>query len=372
MNQKERAYYLDWIRIFVILLLVPFHSAITFATRGDGFIRYPQHVPVMDVFLWFLSIWIMPVLFMVSGISSYYALQHKTTRQYAKERRTKLLIPLLAGLLLVCPPMSYLRALFMGTFQGSLFQFYPQFFIKGTYPRGNLNWGHLWFLAYLYVFSMILLPLFTRLIKEPLKTRLKEASVILEKGIGVYLLAIPLMFSETLLRPHFPGLQNLVWDWANFILYLSLVFYGYLFAANDRILDTIRNIRTFSLFLGVVLFLAALASRLSGIAAYMVSIYPAYNALMVFAWIFTVLGYFKSLLNVKNRLYAYLNDASFPVYIFHFLPITVVAYFIARSDLNVWLKWFMMIVVAYPSAFILYEIVRRIPFARFIFGVKPR
>ena len=104
MDQKERAFYLDWVRIVVILLLVPFHSAITFATRGDGFIRYPQQVPVMDIFLWFLSIWIMPVLFMVSGISAYYALQHRTPGEYAEERRAKLLIPMLAGVLVVCPP----------------------------------------------------------------------------------------------------------------------------------------------------------------------------------------------------------------------------------------------------------------------------
>ena len=111
--------------------------------------------------------------------------------------------------------------------------------------------------------------------------------------------------------------------------------------------------------------------RVSGRGASLGFLYPAYDALMILAWVLTVLGYFKRFLNVKNRLQAYLTKASFPIYIFHFLPITLVSYFIAQSDLNVWLKWATIVAVAYPSTLILYEIVRRIPVVRFFFGAEP-
>ncbi len=127
MDQKERLFYLDWIRIIVILLLVPFHSAISFTVPGDVFIKYPQHIPSLGYVLWFLSIWIMPALFLVSGIAAYHALQRRTAEQYARERRGKLLLPLLAGVLLICPPMAYLRALYLGSFQGGFFRFSPSF-----------------------------------------------------------------------------------------------------------------------------------------------------------------------------------------------------------------------------------------------------
>ena len=110
---------------------------------------------------------------------------------------------------------------------------------------------------------------------------------------------------------------------------------------------------------------------MSGRGVSLGSLYPAYNVLMILAWVFAVSGYFKRFLNVKNRFQAYLTKASFPIYIFHFLPITLVSYFIAKSDLNVWLKWATIVVVAYPSTLIIYEIVRRIPVVRFFFGVKP-
>jgi len=371
MNRNDRAYYLDWIRIGVILLLVLFHSAITFSTHGDGFIRYPQSVPVMDIGLWFLSIWIMPVLFVVSGFASYRALQYRTSKQYLRERRAKLLIPFLAGLLLVCPPMVYLRALFMGSFEGSLLQFYPHFFTEGAYPKGYFNWGHLWFLIYLYVFTLILLPLFMRMMRERTRALLVAASAILEKGVWIYLAAIPLMFTQTVLSPFFPGQYNLFWDWAHFTLYLGLVLYGFLFATNDRILDNIQRIRTVSLVLAILLFALEAFLQISGMGTVPGPISPAYNVLILFASLFAALGYARRFLNQPSRVYYYLHRASFPFYILHFFPITVASYLIARRDLNVWLKYLIIVVFAYPSTLMLYEIIRRIPVVRSLFGVKP-
>lgn len=371
MNQNDREYYLDWIRIGVILLLVPFHSALTFTAFGDGFIRYPQSVLALDIGLWFLSIWIMPVLFVVAGVAAYHSLQNRTRRQYTKERRLKLLVPLFTGILLVCPPMAYLRALFMGSFKGNFIQFYPRFFVGGIYPQGDLNWGHLWFLAYLYVFTMILLPIFILIRRERNMGRLVAASTILEKGFWIYIVVIPLMLTETVLRPIFPGLQNLVWDWANFTLYLVLVFYGFLFAINCRILDNIQRIRLGSIILAGSLFITAISLHASKIGIAVSYLFPAYNVLMGFACVFAVLGYAKQYLNQPLRFYDYLKKASFPFYILHFLPITLISYLIAKSSFHVWLKFLMIIVVSYFSTFALYEIIRRMPQqVRFAFGVK--
>ncbi len=138
------------------------------------------------------------------------------------------------------------------------------------------------------------------------------ASGVLEKGALIYLVALPLMFTETLLRPHFPGMQNLVWDWANFTLYLALVFYGFVFAANNRILDNIYRIRLFSLCFGTVLFGVAVAWRTSGVARSLGPAFPAYSVLMVFSWMFAVMGYARQFLNRGSGLYAYLEQGSLP------------------------------------------------------------
>jgi len=111
-----------------------------------------------------------------------------------------------------------------------------------------------------------------------------------------------------------------------------------------------------------MLFAGAIASGRSGVS--MGPFYPAYNVLMVFSMVFAVLGHARALLDRRNRVYAYLNKASFPLYIFHFLPITVAAYFIAKANVSVWLRWAILIGVSYPAVFGLYEIVRRIPYLK--------
>jgi glucans biosynthesis protein C len=369
MNPTERSYYLDWVRIVVILLLVPFHSAITFTVSGDWNIKYPQDVPPLELLIWFLSRWIMPVLFLVSGMSAYYSLEKRSVKEFTRDRYTKLLVPFFAGFLLLCPIASYLRALFLGTFHGNYLSFYPHFFGK-PYPEGNFTWGHFWFLIYLYVFTLILRPLFVRMNRVAMKERVLSATSILEMGPLVYLLALPLMVSETILRPSFPGHQNLVWDWANFILYLILVFYGFVLATNKRILDNIMRIRLTSLILGLVCFAAAVAWVRSGAWRFLGPAYHTWDTLVVFTLMFAALGYAKALFNTRSRVHNYLNNASFTVYAFHFLPITVLGYYIATDSMNVYLKYLVIVLCSYPATFAAYEIVRRIPGIRFLFAIK--
>ena len=172
MDKGERFYFLDWVKIGVILLLVPFHAAVVFTIHGDMSIKYTQqHVPVLDISIWFLSLWMMPVLFLISGMNSYYSLENRTPKEYMRERYTKLLIPFLASLFLICPIISYFRAIFIESFRDNFVHFYPLFFGK-AYPQGNLSWWHFWFLIYLFVFTLILRPFFSRMNRSNIKIKI--------------------------------------------------------------------------------------------------------------------------------------------------------------------------------------------------------
>src|SRR5208337_1538952 len=92
-------------------------------------------------------------------------------------------------------------------------------------------------------------------------SKLTGVSAVLERGLWIYLIAAPLMITGSILRPIFPGLQNLVWDWANFVFYLAPVFYGFIFAINGRILNNVQRIRAITRCIGAVLFAGAIASR---------------------------------------------------------------------------------------------------------------
>ncbi|WP_425517379.1 acyltransferase family protein [Paenibacillus solanacearum] len=49
------------------------------------------------------SFWFMPLLFLLAGMSSFYALQRRTGAHFVKERFLRLLIPLVVGTLIIVP-----------------------------------------------------------------------------------------------------------------------------------------------------------------------------------------------------------------------------------------------------------------------------
>lgn len=176
-SRGERLAYLDWLRFLAVLFLAPFHAAISFTGMGSVFV---YDTPVRDIllsggtpvgvgplalteFTVFIDNWGMHLLFLVSGIGATFSLRKRNGAQFIQERRDRLLLPLLLGTVFVVSIQSWLRALSFGKFSGSYFAFFLSFFngiYTGPQSSGNFEWGHLWFLAYLFVFSAVALPLF--------------------------------------------------------------------------------------------------------------------------------------------------------------------------------------------------------------------
>ena len=77
------------------------------------------------------------------------------------ERCRCLLAPLLFAVLVIVHLQTYLERLRENPFNGTYLDFYPHLF-DGVYPQGNFNWNHLWFLRYLFIFSLAALPLLRR------------------------------------------------------------------------------------------------------------------------------------------------------------------------------------------------------------------
>jgi len=177
---SSRLAYLDWLRFFVVLSLAPFHAALSFTGMGvvyvyDGPVRdallaggsvHDMGPLAMRLFTVFMDNWFMHLLFLVSGVAAAASLRKRTAGGFIAERANRLLLPLALGTLLIISIQAWLRAVSFGTFSGGFFSFYPSFFngiSTGPGSRNNFDYGHLWFLLYLFVFSVIALPVFLRL-----------------------------------------------------------------------------------------------------------------------------------------------------------------------------------------------------------------
>jgi len=374
-NKQDRQYYIDWLRAGAMFLLVFFHS-------GRLFDYEPWHIKNatenfgIEVFLRILDVWQMPLFFLVAGAAAWFSLGRRSAWQFTRERISRILVPLIFGMLVIVPPQVYLERVFDGDFTGSFFAWYPQTF-QGTYSMesaasGNLSWHHLWFLAYLFVFSLLLLPLFRYLRREEKKSVISGIAGFLSKPGNIYLLAVPLIIYNVFLLPIYgSGNQNLISDWRNFLFYITIFFFGFLMVSDSRITQVIYRNRYVSLitaFLILVVLYLMKTDVLATTQALLLSLY----AIDCWLWLLTFWGIGIGLVNFTNGLIRYANDAVLPVYILHQTLIVVIGYYVIQWDIPVVAKYFFVVAAVFLSSLVIYEVVRRINATRFLFGIKVR
>jgi hypothetical protein len=158
----ERRHFLDNIRWMTILLLFPFHSLIIYNNFGeDNYIKGPENTILTNIISSFWP-WFMPLLFVLAGISSVYALQKRTTKDFIIERMKKLLAPLFFGILIICPFLTFFAERYHNDYSGTYIYQYLLFFTKETNLtgyNGGFTPGHLWFILYLFIISLISTPI---------------------------------------------------------------------------------------------------------------------------------------------------------------------------------------------------------------------
>jgi peptidoglycan/LPS O-acetylase OafA/YrhL len=373
------------------LLLAPFHAAISFTGMGSV---YVYDSPVRDIllagsqpigvgplalteFTVFLDNWFMHLLFLVSGIGAAHSLRKRSGAQFLGERCNRLLLPLLLGTVFVVSVQSWLRALSFGRFSGSFFAFFPSFFdglYTGPHSSGNYDWGHLWFLAYLFAFSALALPLLLSI------QRNGEASRILSVArhfATMPLLLLPALWTgllEALFRPGWPGAFNLVGDWANVSMFLSFFLAGYLAGSVPELLEEFEEYRLPALILGVTAFLARIATYS------LVAVPDGYNAANVVAQAFrgmaayglviAAMGYGRRYLNLQGKMLGIARDLSFPLYILHYAPLTAATYLLLNSGLSIWTRWLLAVAASWIFVASFTFLARFIPPVRRFFGIR--
>ena len=368
--KQERLYFVDWLRVLVILTLVPFHSALTYTDIGDIYIKSPiKGISVLPFLIVIapLDNFFMTLLFFLSGIGTYYAIQYRNEREYRKERAKKLLIPFIFGTILLCPIQAFPKALYDG-FSGDFLHFIPQFFSKKIVYY--LGYAHLWFLLYLFIFSLCCLPLFTKWLND--KTKMDNLSSLLCKGNKILMPIGFICLSELFLRP-FSGSQTIIGDWANDVIYSSMFIFGFVYAYDSKIQERINQlykpakyILTISIPVYVFLYykIDLNASRINIFGFFGILIKGIYEC----SAIIVLMKIGRHYLNKKSILLSYLNKASFSYYLIHLLPVSILTYYFINTKLNVYIKFLLVVIFSYIFIFTIYEIVIR----RLIGGLRKK
>jgi peptidoglycan/LPS O-acetylase OafA/YrhL len=370
-----RRYDLDWLRVLAILGVFVFHSTRFFNDRS-WHVFNRQASPIATVFVLLFSQWGMPFIFVVSGASLYYALRPGQATRFVGERGLRLLVPLALGILVLGPPQIYLERLTHGQFYGSFWKFLPHYF-DGWYGfgLGNFAWQgvHLWYLLLLFVFSVLLLPVFAAL-KTPAGQRWTAALGRAARVPGViWLWVLPIVVVMSVLDPDGLGARSFG-GWGLFT-YPWFLLFGFLVYASDDIQAVIVRQRWVALLAAVGLSVAlvelapGLTSRDFGTPRY--AALMAIDALYAWSWIQLFLGFGMKHLQRGHRLLPVANEAVLPFYVLHQPVLLFVGYFVVRWPLPILAKWLIITPIALVLIVGLYEFgIRRFNVTRALLGLK--
>jgi peptidoglycan/LPS O-acetylase OafA/YrhL len=354
--------FLDWLRVLAIFLLLFFHTGMLFVGWGWHITNaetIPELVRPMDL----AHRLRMPLLFVIAGAGMWYALQRRTLGAFTGERTLRLLVPVIAGMLLIVPPQIFVERIAHGQWQGGYLQFmWERVFQFRPYPAGDFSWHHLWFIVYLFAYVLLLLPLMAWW---------REARPVVRPGAWIFALALPLGINEAAMKPIFPETHNLTSDWYIFIHYLLLTVYGFALASMQGAWDWLAARRWWSLGAGLTVVVGGLTLINTGVIHRDTAADSVMANVFTWTWLMTFLGFGRQHLSFSNPLIRWARDASYPVYILHQTVIIVIAYFAIRQPWSPWAKYWLVLLATLVSCVLMYEVIRRVAPLRFIFGMRP-
>ena len=369
---SRRAYFIDWLRILAVLLLFPFHTLRVFNNEAFFVKAAPVSEWVGGV-LGFISVWHMQLLFLLAGCSTYYALRKRSGRQYSWERVKRLLVPLVFGFFILIPPQTWYGGRFNSGYTGS----YWHYLASGDFLRwnvqdggdyfGGLGIGHLWFILFLLIISLVVLPLVLWGARGQRGVGRMQAFSRRLAHPAWWPLAVVILYVGGIV-PEIPGGP---------IFYYLLVFVlGFVAVCDSKFVESAERYRLPALVGGLALSLCWVLltdfresfpdPSWQRACLGVIEVSATWLALM------GILGFGKRFLDRTSRAQKYLAEGSYPIYILHQTVIVIIGFYVIRLATPRPVMWVILLVASVIGTFVLYEIVRRVNVLRFLFGMRAR
>jgi peptidoglycan/LPS O-acetylase OafA/YrhL len=378
----ERLYELDWIRVIVTINLIPFHVAWMITSVG-GFsfvVKGSTAWRILHGYVLFVSPIHMFLLCLVAGTSTFMSLRKRSAGQYIKERIKRLLIPLVFFMVFLFPLLGYYWPTGTDMSEINYFtEFWPWCLMNILYVEstGGPAWAHMWFVAYLFIFSLILLPIFLRMRSG--KSILIESmtNIISSRRGAISLIGIPIALTFALLAPIWPFFSNNLYsDWGYFTYNMLAFFFGFAIALDPRWAKAFERHALISLILGIACSAAKIYMEYHQPSFSAPGYNPSYAFYSLIAgfntwfWVVALISIARRSLSFTNRFLRYFNRISYPFYIFHLVVISVAGYFITRMRFGIVTEFIVLCVASFIISVICCELVKLTPVTRFLFGIK--
>lgn len=378
-----RRHDLDALRVIAFGLLILYHCGMLYVAEWDWHIKSSTLSEPLQWVMLFTNRWRMALLFVISGIAATFLLQGMSRTRFIRQRTLRLVLPLVFGMFVVLPVQPWVEARAAGAIDLGFGEFLLRYWRFDRFPVAAwdgraipFTWNHLWYLAYLWVYTVMLaalLPVF--------ETRLGQRLRVAAQGLrGGALLLVPGAFKTlylAILVDRFPGTNALIDDWYQHALYFTYFLFGYLIGTDTGFWDELKRLRhrllglaLFNWLVYVVLIEELAPDDLAGwplLGLYWIS------GLNTWLGIATALAWSYTLLNRPWRWLPYAREAVYPWYVLHQSILIALAFWLVPLKLGGVVEPLLVILGTVLGCALLHELlIRRSAWLRPFFGLPHR
>ncbi len=380
LNQPNRLYHLDWLRVFAVGFLILFHTGMVYVPEWGFHFKHESQSTLLQHLMLTLSPWRMGLLWLISGVALRFMLIKQSGGSLLWTRSVQLLFPLLIGVLIVVPPQLYIEMKQAGKMPLDFWPFVYAFYFEplnyfddyqsGIWPHVDVN--HLWFLRSLWKYSIALLLFSVLFERTPLLIKKWVQKAVDFFSNKLLVLSIMLIASTLLIDTLLTG------DAVREMYGLLLLLVGFCLGSNDSFWSKL-SAWWLKITLLALVSLTALQFGFSyiwqtglyesdDVAALMLGIaYASAKTLPVFA----ILAIASRYLNRKSNIISELNRWIFPIYIVHQTIIIVAAYTLSGFQIPLALEGLTVLIITIVLCWLGILIVKRSTLLQVSFGVKP-
>ena len=335
----QRRHDIDALRALAFGLLILYHLAMLYVSDWGWHLKSSYLSEDLQMPMLMLNRWRMDLIFLISGISTAFLLQRSKVAAFVRERSWRLMLPLIFGMLVVVPIQPYAQGVTNGLVEPGFIAFLARYYTGAAWPahafdgwQHGYTWNHLWYLAYLWCYTLVL-ALLQPMLNSAVGQRLQQAFTGL-RGLPLLLLpALPLFIYTVTLQNRFPNTHELINDWYAHAVYFTIFLYGWCLATSDALWAELAALRRRALGLTLVcgaVFLG-LVRIFWGVEEVSTSeqwlIWAVRNA-YVWLMLCTILGWGHAYLNRPWRWLPWATSAVYPWYVLHQSLIVLLAYWL--------------------------------------------
>jgi surface polysaccharide O-acyltransferase-like enzyme len=380
-NSIKRQFYIDNIRLTMIILVVLVHTSVTYSGIGGWYYIENKSVDTVSkiifaMFNTFTQAYFMGFLFLIAGYFIPGAYDKKGPVKFIKERLLRLGLPVVIYIFIINPFTNYF---IMGVFINEPVQAFTTYYINYIKPFGFLgSTGPLWFALALLIFSIIYA--FIRMFSdEAIKT--KEDKKV-PNHISIVLLILFISFLTFVVRIFQPfGVQIFNMQLCFFSQYIVFFIIGIQAYRRNWLANIPYNFGVFWLKIGLViglilwLLIMLLGGPLKGEEHVILgglywqsAAYALWEELLGVGICLGFIVIFRDKFNFQGKLTKFLSQNAFGVYVFHAPILISISLLLKSFYLQPLLKFILVASLTLLVSFVFSNSVRKLHGLRKIFS----